>query len=116
MPKIKAPLLLHYAGLDERINAGIPAFEAALEGRQKTYEIYIYEGANHAFNNDTCGPLRQGGGGARLGANARVLQEVRALTRGTGSPLPRAGEGWGEGRQGRSERDPSSLRTPPSPA
>jgi carboxymethylenebutenolidase len=53
VPKITAPLLLHYGGLDERIDAGIPAFEAALKANNKVYEIYIYEGANHAFNNDT---------------------------------------------------------------
>jgi carboxymethylenebutenolidase len=51
--KIGAPLLLHYAGLDERINAGIPAYEAALKQAGKTYELHLYEGANHAFNNDT---------------------------------------------------------------
>ena len=51
--KIQAPLLLHYAGLDERINAGIPAYEAALKQAGKTYQVYMYEGANHAFNNDT---------------------------------------------------------------
>lgn len=51
--KIKAPLLLHYGALDERINAGIPDFEAALKAAQKTYELFVYEGANHAFNNDT---------------------------------------------------------------
>ena len=50
---IKAPLLLNYAGLDQRINAGIPAFEAALKEHGKTYTLYMYEGANHAFNNDT---------------------------------------------------------------
>jgi carboxymethylenebutenolidase len=53
VPKIGAPLLLHYAGLDERINAGIAAFEDALKANGKTYEIHKYEGANHAFNNDT---------------------------------------------------------------
>jgi len=53
VPKITAPLLLHYAGLDERINAGIADYEAALKANNKTYEIYMYEGANHAFNNDT---------------------------------------------------------------
>jgi carboxymethylenebutenolidase len=53
VPKIKAALLLHYAGLDERTNAGIPAYEAALKAAGKTYGIYVYEGANHAFNNDT---------------------------------------------------------------
>ena len=50
---IQAPLLLHYASLDERINAGIPAFEAALKAAGKAHEIHLYEGANHAFNNDT---------------------------------------------------------------
>ena len=50
---IKAPLLLHYAGLDERINAGVPAFEAALKAGDKSYALYRYEGVNHAFNNDT---------------------------------------------------------------
>jgi len=50
---IKAPLLLHYGGLDERINAGIPAFEKALKEDGKSYQIFVYEGANHAFNNDT---------------------------------------------------------------
>lgn len=50
---IEAPLLLHYAGLDERINAGIEAYKAALEAAGKTFEIHMYEGVNHAFNNDT---------------------------------------------------------------
>lgn len=53
VPKITAPLLLHYAGLDERINAGIADFEAALKANGKAYELFMYEGANHAFNNDT---------------------------------------------------------------
>jgi carboxymethylenebutenolidase len=51
--KITAPLLLHYAGLDTRINEGIAAFEEALKQAGKKYTMYIYEGANHAFNNDT---------------------------------------------------------------
>ncbi len=51
--KIKAPLLLHYAGLDERVNGGIEAYKAALERDGKTFEIHIYEGVNHAFNNDS---------------------------------------------------------------
>ena len=50
--KIAAPLLLHYAGLDERINAGIKNYEAALKANGKAYELHMYEGANHAFNND----------------------------------------------------------------
>ncbi|MCJ7997016.1 dienelactone hydrolase family protein [Rhizobium cremeum] len=53
VPKIKAPLLLHYAGLDERINAGIDAYKAALEKDGKTFELHVYDGVNHAFNNDT---------------------------------------------------------------
>jgi carboxymethylenebutenolidase len=53
VPKIKAPMLLHYAGTDERINAGIPAFEEALKQASVEFKIYIYEGAEHAFNNDT---------------------------------------------------------------
>jgi carboxymethylenebutenolidase len=50
---ITAPLLLHYAGKDERINAGIPAYRAALEAAGKTFEIHLYDGVDHAFNNDT---------------------------------------------------------------
>ena len=53
VPKITAPLMLHYGGLDERINAGIPEFETALKAAGKTYELFVYDGANHAFNNDT---------------------------------------------------------------
>ena len=50
---IRAPLLLHYAGLDQRVNAGIPAYEAALKADNKRYTIYVYPNVNHAFNNDT---------------------------------------------------------------
>jgi carboxymethylenebutenolidase len=53
VPKIKAALLLQYAGNDERIDRGIPAFEEALKKAKVEYKIYIYEGAGHAFNNDT---------------------------------------------------------------
>ena len=65
VPKIKASLLLHYAGLDERINSGIPAFEAALKATSVEYKIYIYEGAQHAFNNDTT-PARYNQDAAQL--------------------------------------------------
>jgi carboxymethylenebutenolidase len=51
--KIKAALLLHYAGEDQRINAGIDAYKAALEAAGKDFTVYVYEGAQHAFNNDT---------------------------------------------------------------
>ena len=53
VPKITAPLMLHYAGLDERINAGIKGYETALKANGKVFELFVYEGANHAFNNDT---------------------------------------------------------------
>ena len=53
VPKIEAALLLQYAGQDERINAGIDAYKAALEAAGKDFTIYMYEGAQHAFNNDT---------------------------------------------------------------
>jgi carboxymethylenebutenolidase len=53
VPKIQASLLLHYAGLDERIDAGIAAYETALKIAGKDYTLYMYEGVNHAFNNDT---------------------------------------------------------------
>ncbi|KQV68287.1 dienelactone hydrolase family protein [Rhizobium sp. Root1220] len=53
VPKIKAAMMLHYGGLDERINAGIAAYEAALKADGKDFQVFIYDGANHAFNNDT---------------------------------------------------------------
>ncbi len=51
--KIEARMQLHYAGLDERINAGIPAYKAALEAASVQHEIHLYENVNHAFHNDT---------------------------------------------------------------
>jgi carboxymethylenebutenolidase len=51
--RIKAPLLIHYAAVDERINAGWPAYEAALKAHRVPYTAYIYEGTNHGFHNDT---------------------------------------------------------------
>jgi carboxymethylenebutenolidase len=53
VPRIKAPLLLHYAGLDTRINEGWPAYEAALKAADKLYEAHVYPGVNHGFHNDT---------------------------------------------------------------
>jgi len=53
VPKIKASMLLHYAGNDQRINQGIPAFEAALKKSKVDYQLFMYEGAEHAFNNDS---------------------------------------------------------------
>lgn len=65
VPKIKSAVQLHYGGLDERINAGIPAYEEALKKAGVPYEIYVYEGAQHAFNNDTA-PTRYNEAAARL--------------------------------------------------
>ncbi|WDI93226.1 YghX family hydrolase [Xanthomonas campestris] len=51
--RIRAPLLLHYAAQDERVNAGWPAYEAALKAQQKVYEAHVYPGTNHGFHNDS---------------------------------------------------------------
>jgi carboxymethylenebutenolidase len=53
VPKIKAAVQLHYGGLDQGVNAGIPAYEEALKKAGVQYELYVYENANHAFHNDT---------------------------------------------------------------
>jgi len=63
--KIKAAIQLHYGSLDERINAGIPGYEAALKQYKITYELYMYEGVNHAFHNDTA-PTRYNEAAAKL--------------------------------------------------
>jgi carboxymethylenebutenolidase len=53
VPKISAPLMLHYAGEDKGVDAGIPAYEAALKANKKKYEIFMYDGKQHGFHNDT---------------------------------------------------------------
>ena len=53
VPKIKAPLMLHYASEDQRVNAGWPAYEEALKANKVTYQAFIYEGTQHGFHNDT---------------------------------------------------------------
>lgn len=63
--KIKAAVQLHYGSLDERIDAGIPAYEEALKKNNIRYELYMYEGANHAFHNDTA-PTRYNEAAAKL--------------------------------------------------
>lgn len=65
VPKIKAELQLHYAGMDERVNAGIEAYEKALNDAGKKYQLYMYEGAQHAFHNDTA-PTRYNEEAAKL--------------------------------------------------
>ncbi len=71
VPAIRAPLLLHYAELDQRVNAGIAAYESALKANGKRYTIHMYPGVNHAFNNDT--------GGARYSKEAADLAWERTL-------------------------------------
>ena len=63
--KIKASVMLHYGGLDERINAGIPVYEQALKDNKIDYKLYIYDGVNHAFNNNTS-PTRYNEAAAKL--------------------------------------------------
>jgi carboxymethylenebutenolidase len=65
VPKIKAAVQLHYAGLDERINAGKDAYVEALKKNNIPYEVYVYEGVNHAFHNDTA-PTRYNEAAAKL--------------------------------------------------
>ena len=55
VPAIRAALLLHYAGNDDFINPGIAAYESALKANNKRYQLFVYEGAQHSFNNDTAG-------------------------------------------------------------
>ena len=63
--KIKARMQLHYGGLDERVNQGIPEFEKALKDAGIKYELWVYEGAQHAFHNDTA-PTRYNEAAAKL--------------------------------------------------
>ena len=65
VPKIKSALQLHYAGTDERINSGIAAYESALKAAGKNYELYMYDGTQHAFHNDTA-PTRYNEAAAKL--------------------------------------------------
>ena len=65
VPKIKAPVLAHFAENDERINAGIPGFEEALKNNNKEHQIYLYPGTQHAFNNDS-NPARYNEAAAKL--------------------------------------------------
>lgn len=62
---IRSSIMLHYGGLDERVNAGIPAYEQALKQNKIDYKLYIYPGVNHAFNNDTS-PTRYDEAAAKL--------------------------------------------------
>lgn len=83
VPGIKAALLLHYAEKDERINAGIAAYDAALKAHGKTFEIVMHAGVDHAFNNDT--------NAARYNAEAAARgwsQSLAFLAKHLGNPPP----------------------------
>ena len=76
--KIKAPLLIHYAGNDDRINAGWPAYEAALKAAGVKYEAFIYPGVAARLQQRHDASLRRGGGEARLEPHHRFLQRASA--------------------------------------
>jgi carboxymethylenebutenolidase len=77
--KIKSSVMLHYAGLDERINAGIPAYEKALKENNINYQLFIYDDVNHAFNNDSS-PTRYNEVAAKL-AWTRTIDLFKAKLR-----------------------------------
>lgn len=80
VPNIKVPLLLHYAGLDRWVNPGVPAYEAALKKAGVRYRLYMYEGVNHAFNNDTA-PSRYNEKAARLAWERTIAFLSETLSR-----------------------------------
>ena len=79
VPQISAPVLLHYAGLDTRINAGMDAYAEALKANGKRFEMHVYEGVNHAFNNDT-NPARYDEAAAKVAWDRTVDFLKRELT------------------------------------
>jgi carboxymethylenebutenolidase len=81
VPKIKAPLMLHYAGNDQGVNAGIEAYENALKANNKTYVKYVYDGTQHGFHNDTT--PRYDEAAAKL-AWSRTLEHFNKYVRGSG--------------------------------
>ncbi|OLC82518.1 MAG: dienelactone hydrolase [Acidobacteria bacterium 13_1_40CM_4_65_8] len=81
VPKIKAPLMLHYAGNDQGVNSGIEAFENALKANGKTYTKYVYDGTQHGFHNDTT--PRYDEAAAKL-AWQRTLEHFNKYVRGSG--------------------------------
>ena len=89
VPNIKAALMLHYAENDEGVNAGIAAYEAALQANNKKYTLHMYPGTQHAFNNDTAaGPIQQGSRRPRLQPHARVLRRASGRAAESGREIP----------------------------
>lgn len=72
VPKITAAVQLYYAGLDERINAGIKDYEEALRANNKTYELHMYDAVNHAFHNDTSSARYNDEAAAKLAWNRTI--------------------------------------------
>jgi carboxymethylenebutenolidase len=81
VPKISAPLMLHYVGNDQGVNAGIEAYETALKANNKTYVKYVYDGTQHGFHNDTT--PRYDEAAAKL-AWSRTLEHFNKYVRGAG--------------------------------
>jgi len=77
--KITAPLLLNYAGLDQRLDALLPAYRAALDKAGVSYTLYVYDGADHAFNNDTS-PQRYNAAAAKLAWDRTLAFLAQNLT------------------------------------
>ena len=73
--RIKAPLLIHYAANDDRINAGWPAFEAALKANGVKYQVYTYPGTNHGFHNDTTPRYNEAAAGLAWSRTIAFLNE-----------------------------------------
>ncbi len=80
VPKISAPLLLHYAGNDQGVNAGIAAYEAALKANNKVYTVHMYDGTQHGFHNDTTPRYDEDGRQTGMDADARFFQQIPAVT------------------------------------
>ena len=74
--RIKAPLLIHYAANDDRINAGWPAFEAALKANGVKYQVYTYPGTNHGFHNDTTPRYNEAAAGLAWSRTIAFLNEI----------------------------------------
>jgi carboxymethylenebutenolidase len=77
VPRIKAPLLIHYAENDERINAGTAAYEAALKANHVKYQMFTYPGTQHGFNNDTTPRYDKAAAGLAWQRTIEFLEEPR---------------------------------------
>ncbi len=83
VPRIKAPIMLHFGELDTRINEGWPAYEQALKAAGTTYEAFIYKGANHGFHNDSTPRYDEDRGESGVGTHPGMVSQIPGLTRGS---------------------------------